>query len=152
LLFRLAGPQVNPFNAAGESRLIVVVRVTPAPVAVMVAVASAVTAAAVAENAALVCPEATVTLEGTVRLGLLLDKLTGKPLDCAATVSVTLQLRVPGARMLPAEQVTALNAGKGASGVTLITPLPPDAGMEFTSEATTPTRLMGKLPAALGAN
>lgn len=49
---------------------------------------------------------------------------------------------------MPDPHPKVFNAGTTTGAVTVIVPLPPVAGMEFESEATTPTRLMGRLPLA----
>ena len=95
-LFRLLGAHVSEDSTAGEIRLTLVVRDTPPATAVTVAVCPTVTSAPVAVKAAVVCPAITVTLAGTLRLALLLDKLTPNPPAGAAAVRVTLQERLPG--------------------------------------------------------
>jgi hypothetical protein len=63
------------------------------------------TLATVAVKGALVRPEPTLTLAGTVMLALLLDRVTVEPLAGAAAVSVTVQLEVPGAFTVAGEQL-----------------------------------------------
>ena len=58
----------------------------------------------------LVCPEATVTLEGTVRLALLLESDTANPLPEAAPVKVTEQEVLPGVLMVELVQFRPLKA------------------------------------------
>ena len=58
----------------------------------------------------LVCPEATVALEGTVRLVLLLESDTGNPLPEAAPVNPTVQEVLPGVFMVELVQVRLLKA------------------------------------------
>ena len=57
----------------------------------------------------LVCPEATVTLEGTVRLALLLESDTANPLPVAVPLRVTVQVVLPGVLMVELVQVRLLN-------------------------------------------
>jgi hypothetical protein len=61
--------------------------------------------ATVATKVPLICPEATITLPGTMTLTLLLDRVTGDPPGGAALDSVTVQLVVPGALTVAGEQV-----------------------------------------------
>jgi hypothetical protein len=56
-------------------------------------------------------PGPAVTLEGTLRLALLLDKATANPPVGAAEVSETVQDKVPGVWMVPAPQLTPLRDG-----------------------------------------
>ena len=62
----------------------------------------------VAENAALVWPELTVTLEGTVMLVLLLERVTVAPPDGAGPDKVTVQFEEPGAFTVAGEHVREL--------------------------------------------
>lgn len=73
------------------------VLLTPPAVAVNVAVWLELTVDTFAVKEALVAPEATVTLEGTVTAALLLDRATVSPLLEAALPSVTVQESVPAA-------------------------------------------------------
>jgi hypothetical protein len=73
------------------------------------------------------CPEATVTLEGTVRLALLLESATANPLPDADPVSARVQEVLPGVLMLDPVQLRVLKAS--ATGRE-IAPEPPLAGME----------------------
>ena len=57
-----------------------------------------------------VCPDATVTLVGTVRLPLLLESGTANPLEEAAVFRVTVQGVLPGVLIVRFEQFTALTA------------------------------------------
>ena len=57
----------------------VAVLLTPAAVAVMVAVVAAFTLVVLTGNVALTCPAGTVTLDGTVAAGLLLESVTATP-------------------------------------------------------------------------
>ena len=66
-----------------------------------------VTAATVAVKAALLSPEPTLTLPGTVTLALLLDSATLAALEVAA-VKVTVQVEVPGPVTVAGEQVKLL--------------------------------------------
>ena len=86
------------------------VPVTPAAVAVNVAVCAALTDTAVAVNAALVAPAATVTEAGTVTAALLLVRFTVSGL-AAAPVSVTAQASAPAPVSDALLHVTPLNAG-----------------------------------------
>jgi hypothetical protein len=58
------------------------------------------TSVPVAVKELLVCPDATVTLEGTVRLALLLESDTINPLAEAAPLKVTEQDVLPGVLMV----------------------------------------------------
>jgi len=89
-------------------------------------------------NPAVVWPEPTVTLAGTVRLALLLPNETTNPAPGAACVRLTVQEVLPGVLIVVAVQLNPLNAGEGEGSV--IEPEFPVAGMElpFGSEATTP--------------
>ena len=132
------GVQLSDDNAAGENRLSVLVRETPSAVAVTMAVWSALTWAAVAEKLADVCPEAMVTLAGTLRLPLLLLRETANPAAGAPEVRETEQDVLPGVLIEAVEQLNALRAATGEGSV--IEPEVPVAGIEvpFGSEATTP--------------
>lgn len=66
------------------------------------------TAAAVAENAPVVWPDATATLAGTVTLELLLERATVAPPEGAGADRVTVQLEEPGAITVAGEQLSAL--------------------------------------------
>lgn len=70
---------------------------TPDAEAVSVSVCVVVTAATFAVKAALVDPEDTVTLDGTVTADPLLERETTVPPLGAALLSVTVQLSVPAA-------------------------------------------------------
>ena len=63
----------------------------------------------------LVAPAAIVTLAGTVTLVLLLDKPTLAPPVGAATLSVTVQLEVPGETTLAGLQLTLLTVTGGVA-------------------------------------
>lgn len=78
------------------------------------------TLAAVAVKAAVVAEAATVTLEGTVRLALLLAKVTLDPPVGAAPLSVTVQVLVPAPVNDAGLQVRLL--GVTAGTVTSTTP------------------------------
>ena len=90
------GEHVSNDGVAGGCSVRVNVLVISPAVAEIVAVPLAVTAPAVAVNAALVKPAATVTDAGTVTLGWLLVRATGNPLLGAAAVRLTTQEVVPG--------------------------------------------------------
>jgi hypothetical protein len=62
----------------------------------------------VAVKDALLCPEPTAMLPGTVMLALLLDSTTVAPPAGAAAVSETVQLDVPGAFTVAGEQLRLL--------------------------------------------
>jgi len=66
------------------------------------------TLATVAVKGALLSPEPTLTLAGTVMFVLLLDKVTVAPPPGAGAVSVTVQLEVPGAFTVAGEQLKLL--------------------------------------------
>jgi hypothetical protein len=91
----------------------------------------------VAVKVLLVCPEVTVTLEGTVRLALLLESATANPLPEAAPVNVTEQEVLPGVLMVELVQLRLLNAA--VTGREIV-PEPPLEGMEVAPAvvATTP--------------
>jgi len=74
-----------------------------------------------------VCPAATITLEGTVRLALLLDRDTVNPPTGADPVKPTEQEVLPGVLMLALVQLRVLNARVTGRE---IAPDPPLAGME----------------------
>jgi hypothetical protein len=61
-------------------------------------------------NVLLICPVATVTLEGTVRLELLLASDTANPLPDAVPVNVTEQRLIPGVLMAELMQLRLLKA------------------------------------------
>jgi len=63
-----------------------------------------------AVNVLLVCPEETVTLEGTVRLALLLESDTLYPPPVAAAVKPTEQEVLPGVLMVELVQLKLLKA------------------------------------------
>jgi hypothetical protein len=68
------------------------------------------TSAPLAVKLLLVCPDATVTLEGTVKLALLLESATTNPLPEAAPLKVTEQEVLPGVLMVELVQLRPLNA------------------------------------------
>lgn len=71
------------------------------------------TEATVAVKVALLSPAPTLTLDGTVMLALLLDRLTLAAL-AAAAVKVTVQVEVPGAFTVAGEQLKLLNCAAAA--------------------------------------
>ena len=75
----------------------------------------------------LVCPEATVTLEGTVRLALLLESDTANPLPLAAPVKATEQEVLPGVLMVELVQLRLLKAS--VTGREIV-PEPPLEGID----------------------
>jgi hypothetical protein len=88
------GLQAIPPTCSSEVTVTDDVCEVPLYVAVRVAAWSAVTVPAVAVKLAVVTPALTVTLDGTVTLPLLLDRLTAAPPDGATFVNVTVQLDV----------------------------------------------------------
>lgn len=68
----------------------------------------ALTCAPVAVKLAEVCPAVTVTLEGTVRLALLLESETGNPPAGAAAFKETVQELVPGVLIVKGLQFRVL--------------------------------------------
>ena len=85
------------------------------------------TCAPVAVKVLLLCPEATVTLAGTVRLALLLESDTANPLPVAVPLRATVQVVLPGVLMVELVQVRLLNAVVTGRE---IDPEPPLDGME----------------------
>lgn len=83
--------------------------VAPLALAVNVTDCELLTAATVAEKLALVDPEATVTLDGTLTAALLLDKDTWKPPLDAAAVRLTVQLTDPEPVTEPLLQASELS-------------------------------------------
>ena len=73
------------------------------------------------------CPEATVTLAGTVRLALLLESDTANPLPVAVPPRVTVQVVLPGVLMVELVQLRSL---KPVVTGREIDPEPPLDGME----------------------
>ena len=78
------GTQAKELNCGGAAKVNVVGTDTAPALAVTIPVWSAVTSAAVAVKPAVVWPELTVTLAGTVKLALLLLKETANPAPDAA--------------------------------------------------------------------
>ena len=72
-----------------------------------------------------VVPAVTVTLAGIVTFALLSDRLTVRPPVGAASVSVTVQVELPGAFTVAGLQLTELNCAPGdtVTVVVLLTPL-----------------------------
>ena len=122
LLPRVEGEQPTDVRVAGATRLKVLVLFTPAALAVTVPLWLLLTCAAVAVKVLLVCPEATVTLEGTVRLALLLESATTNPLPDAAPLKVTVQEVLPGVLIVELVQLRLL---KPAATGREIAPVPP---------------------------
>lgn len=75
-----------------------------------------------------VCPAATVTIEGTLRLALLLESATAKPPTAAAPVSETVQEVLPGVLMVELVQLTLLSVGNDTGRE--MAPVFPVAGIE----------------------
>jgi len=90
----------------------------------------------------LVCPEATVTLAGTVRLALLLESATANPLPEAAPFKVTEQEVPPGVLMVELVQLRPLKTT--ATGREIVPELPLE-GMVVPAAvvATTPVSWIG---------
>jgi hypothetical protein len=86
------------------------------------------TCAPVAVKLMLVCPEATVMLEGTVRLALLLESDTAYPLPEAAPVNVTEHEVLPGVLMVELVQLRLLKPNVTGRE---IDPEPPLEGIEL---------------------
>ena len=116
---------LTPVDAVG-ARLNSEVFETPPELAVSVAVVADVTAATAAVNVPVVDPAATVMLEGTVTLALLLDSVTLDPPAPAADVRVTVQLDVPAAEKLDGLHVRLLAVGTvpGASVIVVVLEVP----------------------------
>ena len=87
----------------------------------------ALTCAAVAVKLLEVCPAATVTLDGTVRLVLLLESETVNPPEGAVPVNETVQGVFPGVLIVKLVQFSVLRETDTGS---VIVPEPPLAGME----------------------
>ena len=113
-----AGDTLNP-----------VVAVLPFNPAVNVALTALAVLPAEAVNVAKVCPAATITLEGTVTVALLLDSETVVPPAGAVPLSVTVQLAVPGPVTVPGVQLSELTA-RGELGSVMVPP-DPFVGIEF---------------------
>jgi len=129
----------------GAARLSENVFVTPEAVALKVAVSFVVTCPTVALKPALEAPDLTVTLDGTATLELLVDKLTGKPLEGAEPVSVTVHEVDPGPVTVPGLHERPLNAA-GPPPLLVIERLPPtaDKGIDVPSAAlANPDRVIG---------
>lgn len=73
------------------------------------------------------CPEATVTLEGTVRFALLLESATANPVPDAVPVSATEQVVLPGVLMIELVQLRVLKPSVAGRE---IAPEPPLAGID----------------------
>jgi hypothetical protein len=95
------------------------------------------TCAPLAVKVLLVCPEAMVTLEGTVRLVLLLESDTANPLPVAAPVNATVQEVLPGVLMVELVQLRLLKVVVTGRE---IDPEPPLEGIDVPTAvvATTP--------------
>jgi hypothetical protein len=127
LLPRLDGAQASEESWAGATRFNVLVRFTLPALAVTTPVWLLLTCAPVAVKLLEVCPAATITLEGTVRLALLLDRDTVNPPTGADPVKPTEQGVLPGVLMLALVQLRVLNARVTGRE---IAPEPPLAGIE----------------------
>ena len=111
---RLAGVHVNEERAGGATSEMDADLALPPKDAVIVAVWSDVTAAAVGENIAEEVPAATVTEPGTVRAVLLVETETALPPAGAAVVSVTVHAEAPGVFTVAGLQVTEFSTGWGS--------------------------------------
>jgi len=144
LVVNEADKQVKELNRTGPTRLSVTVFAEAPEPAVMMAVWSALTDAAVALKLAVVCPAVTVTLGGTVRLTLLLESTTRNPPACAAAVRETVHDVLAGViRTLVVQVTPAITADCD----TEIAPATPLAGIELPVglAATTPLIWIGIL-------
>jgi hypothetical protein len=126
LLPRVEGAQATDVSWAGATRLNVLVWFTPPALAVTTPVWSVLTCAPVAVKVLLVCPATTVTLEGTVRLALLLESATASPPIGAVPLNETVQELVPGVLIVALAQFKLL---KETDTGREIEPEPPLAGM-----------------------
>jgi hypothetical protein len=139
LLPKLEGEHDRDDICAGAVPVRVNVWVVPLNEAVSSAVWFELKVATAAVNEALLCPVPTVTVDGTVKLALLLDKETLAPPASAAPLNVTLHAAVPGAVTFEGVQERPVNLG--ATGCVIpIAPLVADEGMTlpFRSVTTTP--------------
>ena len=117
----VAGLQLSPLNCATGDTVTAAVLVTPLALAVTVAVCALATVAAVAVNVAVVAPDPTVTVAGTGRAALLLDRLTANPLPVAAFVKATVQVVVCAGDRVAGAQPTDVNcAGAEALSVNVL--------------------------------
>jgi hypothetical protein len=141
LLPNVEGAQASELSCAGATRLMVFVRFTPPALAVTTADWLAVTWAAVTVKLLEVCPAATVALEGSVRLALLLESETGNPPEGAVPFNETVQELVPGVLIVRGLQFKVLRATD--TGRVMVPELPLD-GMEVPPafDATTPVSWM----------
>ena len=103
------GVQVSELNCAGATRFNVVGTETTPALAVTMALWSVPTCAAVAVKFAVVWPELTVTLAGTVRLPLLLLSATANPAAGAACVRLAVQEVLPGVLIVALVHVNPLS-------------------------------------------
>ncbi|MBZ5676599.1 MAG: hypothetical protein LAP61_20365 [Acidobacteriia bacterium] len=74
---------------------------------------------------AVVAPEETVMLAGTVAFALLLDSATAKPPDAAVLLSVTVQEAVPGAFTLSGVQLNPLKSTAALNATVAVLLCPP---------------------------
>ena len=117
----------------------VTVFVTPPVLAVTIALWFVLTCAAFAVNPTLVDPALTVTLAGTVRLALLLERGTANPLPVATPVSETVHPVEAGVAKVVVVQLNVLSA-TGVGSVMVPEPPPAGIGVPDAVEATTPFR------------
>ena len=108
---RLAGASATAVRLAGGLTVRVVVRLTPAKVAVSVTGVAVVTDEVVAANVALVAPAATVTLAGTVTALLALVSATCAPPVGAGAVRVTVPVEEAPPTTLVGETATVDRVG-----------------------------------------
>ena len=122
------GAQLKVVTCSCGDTLSPVVAVLPFSEAVSVALTAVTVVSTEAVNTALLCPAVTVTLAGTVTVGLLLDSATVLPPAGAVPLSVTVQLDVPGPVTVPGAQLSNWTvSGEGSVMV------PPDfvVGIDF---------------------
>jgi hypothetical protein len=108
LLPKVEGVQRIEVSCAGAGGFNVTVTAVPSVPAITTAIWLELTWVAVAVKPAELCPAVMVTLDGTVRLTLLLESGTANPPDGAAEFSVTLQDVLPGVLIVRLEQLTPL--------------------------------------------
>jgi hypothetical protein len=132
--------QVNEESCVGDVSARANVRLIPLAEAVIVAVTSAPTAAAVAVKVPVVAEAATVTDEGTVTLALLLDSDTVIPPAWAGRLSDTVQVEVPGPWTEAGAHDTLLSCGSAETTTVSVrvTPLAPAVTVTVWSLDTDP--------------
>ena len=105
----IAGVQDNEFTSTFALKDRDALTCVPLAAAIIEATPSSVDPATVAAKAALVEPDATVTLTGTETLELLLESVTANPVPEAGPVNDTVQVDAPGELTLDGEHVIELN-------------------------------------------